>query len=77
VLGVSLVGVAAGLLAPHPWNAIGLFVAVAVFLAAIMDGLLGGGLPGGMGTAIPMTGAERLSVLRRLYRPRSRHMSDD
>jgi hypothetical protein len=73
VIAICLSGLAVGLLAPRPWNAVGLFIAVAVFLAAIMDGLLGGRA----GAPIPMTEDEQRSVIRRLYRPRSRGMSDD
>jgi hypothetical protein len=66
---VIVVGFAAGFLAPRPWNAIGLFLAVGFFLAAVMDGMLGGSFAGG---PIPMSDEERVSLFRRLYRPKPR-----
>jgi hypothetical protein len=49
LIGIAL-GVVAGLVAPRPWSAVGLVVAVALVLAAMIDGMVA--LPGGWRTAV-------------------------
>jgi hypothetical protein len=68
VLVAVVAGFAAGFLAPRPWSAIGLAVAVVFFMMAVMDGILGGETGD-----IPMSDEERVSLFRRLYRPRRRN----
>jgi len=73
VVAAIVVGVLLGVFAPWPWSQIGVVVAAICLLVGVMDGTIGGGLPGaGAGTSLPMRDKDRVSLFRRLYRPRPR-----
>jgi len=73
VVAAIVLGVLLGVFAPWPFSQIGLVVAAICLLVGVMDGSIGGGLPGaGAGTSLPTRDKDRVSLFRRLYRPKPR-----